>query len=110
MLIAWLKLRQRNVGPLLDASGWAINSLTRVNTPFGASLTSVASIPRGAERSMSDPYRQKRSIWPWLIAILLVLGLAGFGLHASGHLGKWLGYAAKPAAASTAPKTPPARH
>ena len=25
MLLAWLKLRQRNLGPLLDANGWAIN-------------------------------------------------------------------------------------
>lgn len=101
VLIAWLKLRQRNIGPLLDASGWAINALTRVNTPFGASLTSVASIPKGAERSMSDPFRQKRRVWPWIVAILLVLGLAAWGLHRSGHLGRWIGYGDKPEATVT---------
>ena len=26
MLLAWLKLRRRNLGPILDANGWAINS------------------------------------------------------------------------------------
>jgi len=92
VMIAWLKLRQRNIGPLMDASGWAINSLTKINTPFGASLTSVASIPKDADRSLTDPFRQKRSVWPWVIAVLLVLGLATWGLHKTGVLGKWLGY------------------
>jgi hypothetical protein len=90
-MIAWLKLRQRNIGPLMDASGWAINSLTKINTPFGASLTSVASIPKDADRSLTDPFRQKRSVWPWVIAVLLVLGLATLGLHKTGYLGKWFG-------------------
>lgn len=110
VLIAWLKLRQRNIGPLLDASGWAINALTRINTPFGASLTSVASIPRGAERSTSDPFRQKRRIWPWLLAILVVLGFVALGLHRSGHLGQWLGYAdpEPPPAAEVAAPAPTA--
>ena len=29
MILAWLKLRQRNLGPLLDANGWAVNSRRR---------------------------------------------------------------------------------
>jgi hypothetical protein len=29
MLLAWLKLRQRNLGPILDANGWAINGRAR---------------------------------------------------------------------------------
>ena len=45
MLIAWLKLRQRNIGPLLDANGWAVNANAMLNVPFGASLTAVASSP-----------------------------------------------------------------
>ncbi|HEX3345514.1 MAG TPA: hypothetical protein VHS09_13115, partial [Polyangiaceae bacterium] len=39
MLIAWLKLRQRNIGPLLDANGWAVNALAFINVPFGGALT-----------------------------------------------------------------------
>ncbi|MCB1127157.1 MAG: hypothetical protein KDM81_11705, partial [Verrucomicrobiae bacterium] len=31
MLIAWLKLRKRNLGPILDANGWAINARARLN-------------------------------------------------------------------------------
>ena len=39
VLIAYSKLRQRNLGPILDANGWAVNTLTRVNIPLGRSLT-----------------------------------------------------------------------
>ena len=39
MLIAWLKLRQRSLGPILDASGWAINNRMKLSTRLGTSLT-----------------------------------------------------------------------
>ena len=29
MIIAWLKLRRRNLGPILDANGWAVNAKAR---------------------------------------------------------------------------------
>ena len=55
MLLAWLKLRQRNLGPLLDANGWAVNTRARINIPFGGALTGVAALPPGASRSLTDP-------------------------------------------------------
>src|SRR6185312_11442726 len=48
MLLAYLKLRTRNLGPLLDANGWAINGRARINVPFGTALTGVAALPAGA--------------------------------------------------------------
>ena len=72
MLIAWLKLRQRNVGPILDANGWSVNALAKINIPFGSALTKVAALPRGARRQLRDPFAQKRSPW-WLYLTLLVL-------------------------------------
>ncbi len=39
MAIAWLKLRKRNLGPILDANGWAVNAKARMNVPFGGALT-----------------------------------------------------------------------
>jgi hypothetical protein len=63
MLIAWLKLRKRNLGPILDANGWAINTVAKMNVPFGAALTNVATLPAGAERSLDDPYAEKRRPW-----------------------------------------------
>ncbi len=73
MLLAWFKLRQRNLGPLLDANGWAVNARAKINIPFGASLTALAKLPEGAERSLTDPYAEKRSPWPLAIAIFILL-------------------------------------
>jgi hypothetical protein len=61
MVLAWLKLRQRNLGPLLDANGWAINAKAKINLPFGRSLTAVAKLPPGSQRDLSDPYAEKNA-------------------------------------------------
>ncbi|MGO9835498.1 MAG: hypothetical protein ACLP1X_14895 [Polyangiaceae bacterium] len=75
MLIAWLKLRRRNIGPLLDANGWAVNALARINLPFGEALTGVASLPKGTSRSLRDPFAEKKRPWRFYAFVLLVLGL-----------------------------------
>lgn len=82
MLLAWLKLRQRNLGPLLDANGWAVNALARINVPFGGSLTTVAALPAGAARELADPFAEKRAPVKTVAAaaaalILAVLWFAG---------------------------------
>ncbi|HQZ03383.1 MAG TPA: phage holin family protein [Thauera sp.] len=74
MLLAWLKLRQRNLGPLLDANGWAVNTRARINIPFGGALTGVATLPAGATRSMSDPYAEKGTPWgSWMLLLIVVV-------------------------------------
>jgi hypothetical protein len=90
MFIAWLKLRTRNLGPILDANGWAVNTLTRVNVPLGRALTELPVIPSGSTRSVSDPYARKRSIWPRILLLLLVLAGIGYGLYRTNLLHKWL--------------------
>lgn len=79
MFIAWLKLRQRTLAPLLDASGWAVNSQVKINTVFGAKLTQVARIPRGSNRLNSrDPYSSKnkgKKIAAMLLGVLVVAGI-----------------------------------
>lgn len=74
MLIAWLKLRQRNIGPLLDANGWAVNAHAKINIPFGASLTKTAALPAGAKLDTRDPYAETRQ--PWRLYITFVILLA----------------------------------
>ncbi len=80
MVLAYLKLRQRNLGPLLDASGWAINGRARINVPFGAALTHVAALPRGAERGLDDPFADKRRPYRLYVTLVIVLGL-GIGWY-----------------------------
>jgi hypothetical protein len=89
MVIAWLKLRQRNLGPILDANGWAVNALTKVNIPLGRSLTDTRAFPPGSERSLVDPYAPKKSPWPKVIVVLLVLSGLVYGLWHFGHLHTW---------------------
>jgi hypothetical protein len=76
MLIAWLKLRQRNIGPLLDANGWAVNAFARVNVPFGGALTAVAALPPGASRTLKDPFAEKKRPWAFYIFVVIVVLLA----------------------------------
>lgn len=82
MLIAWLKLRQRNIGPILDANGWAVNAIARVNVPFGDALTDVAKLPPGASRALRDPFAEKKRPWKtyaFLTIVVLVAGAWFFG-------------------------------
>ncbi len=76
VVLAWFKLRSRNLGPILDANGWAINARARINIPFGTSLTQLAQLPANAERSLTDPYAEKRQPWKvyaGLLALIVVL-------------------------------------
>ncbi len=74
MLIAWLKLRQRNLGPILDANGWAINGRVKMNVPFGGSLTEVAVLPAGSKAALDDPFAEKPAVWPKYLLILVIIG------------------------------------
>lgn len=78
MIIAWLKLRQRTLGPLLEGNGWAVNGRVKINIPFGTALTDVARLPAGSKRSLEDPYEDKEAAGRRrrLIALIVVLGLA----------------------------------
>lgn len=85
VVMAWFKLRARNLGPLLDANGWAVNARARINIPFGTSLTQLAALPKGAESSLSDPYAEKPAPWKAIIIGLFVLAgilLAGISFMA----------------------------
>ncbi|MGV3681164.1 MAG: hypothetical protein ACO1PM_15790 [Acidovorax sp.] len=80
MLIAWLKLRQRSLGPILDASGWAINGRMRVNTRLGGSLSQTAKVPVNARRMLDDPFAESRTpVWVALgvlVAVVVLVFLA----------------------------------
>lgn len=75
MILAWLKLRQRNLAPILDANGWAVNTRARINIPFGTALTGVAKIAPGSERSLYDPFAEKKKPWPLYAVLCLLLAL-----------------------------------
>ena len=56
MIMAWLKLRRRNIAPLLNANGWAVNAASKISIPFGETLTDQAKFPK---IKVKDPYAKK---------------------------------------------------
>jgi hypothetical protein len=91
VLLAYIKLRKRNLGPILDANGWAVNARAKINVPFGTSLTGIAKLPPGAQRDLVDRYAEKRSPWPKLIVAALLLYLVYAILNHLGYIHQWTG-------------------
>ena len=81
MVMAWMKLRRRNIGPLLNANGWAINASFKVSIPFGETLTDIARYPK---LKLKDPYAKSgMPAWKkWAISLVALVVVFG---------GLWLG-------------------
>lgn len=81
--MAFFKLRNRNLGPILDANGWAVNARARINIPFGTALTRMARLPEGAERSLRDPYVAQGTSWKLylVLGMLAAAALTWFGFN-----------------------------
>ena len=87
MLIAYLKLRKRNLGPILDANGWAVNARAKINVPFGGSLTHVAVLPAGSQRDLVDPFAEKKRPWKFYTTVLVIVLIAlGWAIGKFDHL------------------------
>ena len=76
MVMAWMKLRRRNIAPLLNANGWAVNAASKISIPFGESLTDVAKFPT---LKLKDPYvKTGLPAWKkWMITIVALAVVAG---------------------------------
>ena len=79
MILAWMKLRKRNLAPLLNANGWAVNADAIVSVLFGNTLTEQAQYPLV---KLQDPHAKIKKLTKggkWTIAIasiLLGIGIA----------------------------------
>ena len=90
LILAYMKLRKRNLGPILDANGWAVNARAKVNVPFGTSLTGIAKLPPGATVDLSDRYAPQSSFLPKLAVLVVVLAcLWSFLNDDQGRLYTW---------------------
>ena len=78
MVMAWMKLRKRNLSPILNANGWALNARVLVNVKFGATLTSIAKYPIVKTK---DPFATKAPWWKkllrWLV-VIICLGVVAY--------------------------------
>lgn len=83
MFLAWTKLRKRNLAPVLNANGWAINADVMVSVVFGNTLTTQAQFPL---LQLVDPsMKKKMPCWAkWLIGVVAAAILAA-GVWAAVH-------------------------
>ena len=81
MVMAWMKLRRRNIAPLLNANGWAVNANSKISIPFGETLTEIAKYPK---MKLDDPFAKKgMKTWQkWGLTVLLIIAVVA---------GLWLG-------------------
>jgi hypothetical protein len=91
LILAFIKLRKRNLAPVLDANGWAVNAKAKINVPFGRSLTQVATLPAGSQRDTRDPFQERKSPWPKILVLLLLLYIAYAVLNNLGFIYDWTG-------------------
>ena len=111
MLIAWLKLRQRTLGPILEANGWAINGRVKINIPLGTSFTAIAKLPPNAQRSLEDPFEDKaaaaarRKLATLLVLTALLVSAIWIRLDHNRNGGKYF-WEERPAPAAPPPAAP----
>lgn len=70
MVMAWLKLRRRNLAPVLNANGWAVNADAIISVPFGRTLTEQAAFPLVKAPQLKPGLASWKK---WLIAISVIL-------------------------------------
>ena len=88
MIMAWMKLRRRNLAPVLNANGWAVNADTIISVPFGVTLTQQVQFPL---IKLVDPFAKKgMPAWKkaliWIAVLIVVCGAAAACLY---YFGLW---------------------
>ena len=86
MFIAWRKLRKRDLGPVLNANGWAINAKSLVRVKFGKTLTSLAKFPK---LTAVDPEARAKRTRRWILSILALVIIAAGVLIGMGVVKLW---------------------
>lgn len=84
MFIAWFKLGMRNLAPILDGNGWAVNGKSVINISFGSHLTKVARLPRGS-RVRADIFRERHTFRNALLCVVAAACVAAGALYYFGY-------------------------
>lgn len=79
VILTWIRLRKRDLGPVLNSNGWAINAASFVNVKFGRNLTKLVKYPSLASVDPEEARKARRRKAIWTIVFLLLLAGAFFG-------------------------------
>ena len=88
MFIAALKLRMRNLAPILDGNGWAVNSKSIVNMAFGRHLTHMARLPKGSKFCKIEKFPENNTLRNLIIFTVFAALAIGGGLYFGGVFDK----------------------
>ncbi len=88
MIMAWMKLRRRNLAPVLNANGWAVNADTIISVPFGVTLTEQVQFPL---IKLTDPFAKKgMPTWKkaliWIVVLIVLCAATAACLY---YFGVW---------------------
>jgi hypothetical protein len=75
MILTWFKLRARDVAPILNACGWAVNRNLKLTLKLGRIYTTEATLPASAERQLHDPFADDNTARNRIIALLVLIVL-----------------------------------
>lgn len=78
MILAWLRLRRRDLGPVLNANGWAVNASSYVSTKFGSHLTSLVSYPKLTAVDPNERRKRSRRRLTWTLIVLIVIAAVAY--------------------------------
>ena len=81
VFITWRKLRRRDLGPVLNANGWAVNAVSYVKPKFGKTLTTLVKYPKlkAVDPEEAKKVRRRKCII-WTVVVLLLAAGAYFGI------------------------------
>jgi hypothetical protein len=74
VILAWFKLRARDLGAILNACGWAVNRPLYFSMGLARTFTRPAKLPMGSAVAR-DPYA-KGGWWKVLLTLVLIVGIA----------------------------------
>lgn len=79
VILTWFKLRKRDLGPILNANGWAVNATSYVNVKFGATLTKLVKYPSLAsiDPEVAKKLSKRKTLWTIILVLLLAGGVFG---------------------------------
>ena len=75
MILTWFKLRARDLAPILNACGWAVNRNLRLSLKLGRLFTTEATLPANSDRQLTDPFADDHPLRNRLLAFLLVAAI-----------------------------------
>ncbi len=100
VILTYFRLRARDLAPILNACGWAVNGRIKMTMKLSREFTGEAELPSNADRDLLDPFADSHLTRNLALTAVLLLGVLLLYWRL-GWLNDWL-----PAAMEPKPRAP----